>query len=178
MENEEVRLYCKQLGALAFLQPDAVEGAFEDLEEYVGDRHPDLVPLYQYFEDTYIGRPNRLRRRAPALFPIEFWNVRTQTVEGIPRTTNKIEGWHRALQSQFESHHPSVWRFLLGIRREHKLQYLSLQQILAGQDPPTLRKKYRDTNNRVNNLIARHTAGEMTTPETLRALAHNIAMNT
>jgi len=33
-----------------------------------------------------------------------MWNVKLRKEDGIPRTNNKLEGWHRGLLSMFDYH--------------------------------------------------------------------------
>ena len=63
---------------------------------------------------------------------IEVWNVRNRTVEGIPRTQNQVEGWHRGIQSMFDGNRPTIWSFLAGLQREQVLQHGELVQLRAG----------------------------------------------
>lgn len=179
INDPEARTYCKLLCALAFIPPNDVTHSFEELEDRL-EAMPfanELQPLYSYFEDTYIGRPRRRQGRRPPNFAIDLWNVRSRTVDGVPRTTNKLEGWHRAIQLNFDSNHPSIWRFIDGLRREEGLQYAALQQYLAGDAPPAEPKRYRDMNRRLSTLVHRHVEGEMPTEDFLRGVSHNINMN-
>ena len=60
-------LYCKMLAALAFRNPDEVTDAFEELNEDLERLQLDeeMQILYDYFENTYIGRQQRRGRRIP-----------------------------------------------------------------------------------------------------------------
>ncbi|XP_068205261.1 uncharacterized protein [Palaemon carinicauda] len=61
ISDANYRLYCKMLAALAFLNPDEVTDAFEELNEDLEHLQLDeeMQILYDYFEDTYIGRRQR-----------------------------------------------------------------------------------------------------------------------
>ena len=54
LHNEDIRLKCKMLVALAFIHAEYVIKAFETLSDDIEDA---LIPLFDYFEDTWIGRP-------------------------------------------------------------------------------------------------------------------------
>ncbi|KAL8621140.1 hypothetical protein ACOMHN_004811 [Nucella lapillus] len=81
-DDEDTRLYCRMLASLAFLSPEKITGHFEKLQEDMSERDmdPRLGELYDYFEDNYVGRLRRGRRRdanptrAPPRFALEFWN--------------------------------------------------------------------------------------------------------
>lgn len=82
------------LPALAFLPPAEVPDAFEDL---VALFSADAMPLALYFEDTYIGRRRR-NGLLSAMFPTSVWSVHASVLEGLPRTNNAVEAWHRSFQ--------------------------------------------------------------------------------
>ena len=68
INQPEVREAVKSLCALAFLDVENVNEAFEQLQEYVEQIAIEgLTDLYDYFEDTYIGRQGRrgVRRNPP-----------------------------------------------------------------------------------------------------------------
>ena len=176
--SEAHRTFLKSMCALAFLPPEQVEESFTELEEAVEEAglDPNILPVLNYFEDTYVGRPRRRGRQTP-VFPIEMWNVRARTDQGIPRTTNKIEGWHCALQTMVDNPHPSMWRFLSALQREQQLQhatYVSIHQ--GGQQAPPMKKKYEDVNQRLRRLIANYRSEEIGRMEFLRGVAYNIEL--
>ena len=103
--RETTRKFVKNLLALGFLEVNSVVEGFETLRDH-DDFPQNLEGVYDYFEDTYIGRPQRRGRRQP-LFPLVMWNQRMRTEEGLPRTNNMAEGWHNAFQSSVTfSHQP------------------------------------------------------------------------
>lgn len=169
-----VRQQIRALGALAFLPPDQVAEYFDDMQADVLD---ELQELYAYFELNYIGRkPPRGPRRRPR-FRIAMWNVRERTTEGIPRTNNKLEGYHHAVQTMFDGVHPTMWKFLRGIRREASLQYGLYIQAAGGDEPPPQKKVYAQINARLRTLVQRHTDGDLDNEEFIRSVSHNINLN-
>src|SRR6266536_2711908 len=111
--------------------------------------HMDEVVTY--FEHTYVcGR--RLRGRgdhyAPALFPFDSWNQMDAAGEGIARTNNVCEGFHYGLQSLLQCSHPTLWRFLDGLRKDSTLQKASFLQGVAGIKNAS-EKKHRMVRERV-----------------------------
>ena len=60
--DADFSLAVKMLLAIAFCPVADVVDAFETLAEDIGD---DYQGLLDYFEDTYIGRPDRRQRRDP-----------------------------------------------------------------------------------------------------------------
>lgn len=106
-----------------------------------------------------------------------MWNVRERTMDGIPRTNNKLEGLHRGMQSMFTCAHPTMWKFFGGLRKEHALHYTTYVQALGGEQPPKQNRRYKDCNNRLQNLIDREGEGEITKIEFLKGVAHNLTLN-
>ncbi len=74
--NADMRLRAKMLPAVAYAREDDVIPAFEAIAD---DMPAQLTPLVDYFEDTYIGRPNRRGngRRAARWAPA-IWNQHTR----------------------------------------------------------------------------------------------------
>uniref|UniRef100_A0A914YFB7 MULE transposase domain-containing protein n=1 Tax=Panagrolaimus superbus TaxID=310955 RepID=A0A914YFB7_9BILA len=114
-ENAEVRQLCSMLRALAFLPLADVLTGFNLLKAEISERSPNLIPLCNYFEKTYLGEPTRGRRRA-ALFPPALWNVHQLTLLGHPRTNNSVEGFHNRLRAFFNVSKPSFYNFMSKLR--------------------------------------------------------------
>ena len=170
------QLYCKLLAALAFLPPDEITQAFEELLDTLEDlqMEQEMEELYCYFEDTYIGRPQRTGgRRKPPLFAPMIWSVEQRTTDSLPRTTNKLEGWHRALQTLYDSPHLSLWRFLRGIQQEETIQRTKLTAYLSGERETTS-KKAKEINGRIQTSKHRLQDGEISTFEFLRGISYII----
>ena len=60
------------LVTLAFIPAEYVIEAFEPLSDDIEDA---LIPLFDYFEDTWIGRPGRHGIQRNPLFPIRMVNI-------------------------------------------------------------------------------------------------------
>jgi len=61
---------------LSFVPPDDVAECFNELND---NRPDELAPVYDYWEDNYIGRLRR-RRWAVPTFPIALWKQTTCAV--------------------------------------------------------------------------------------------------
>ena len=73
---------------------DDICEVFESLQDVIP---PELEELTNYFEDMWIGRPFR-RRRRDAVFKPELWTTFDWVQGDLPKTNNSLEGWHRSLQ--------------------------------------------------------------------------------
>jgi hypothetical protein len=172
-ENDNaVRGFVRCLPALAFVPPGDVVDAFELLVDTMPAEVDHIEELTTFFEHTYIrGRRQRGRGEVygTALFPIELWNQHAGGVDGIARTTNSVEGWHHALQALFMCHHPTVWTFMEGLKRDmQKQKTLFLQAASGVQHPPA--KTYRLLNDRVQRAVASYGRAEILT--FVKCIAH------
>lgn len=62
-------MQCRMISAIAFVPPAGVVAAFEALTD---ELPVGLNPILDYFEDNYIGRPDRRGVRRQPLFPIHL----------------------------------------------------------------------------------------------------------
>nr|CAI5844980.1 unnamed protein product [Callosobruchus analis] len=134
----EFALKMKFLSALAFVPTTDVVEAFE----IVCDENmlpEDAQPILDYFEDTWIGRPQRRQHRRSPRFSHSMWNCFNTVVEGLPKTNNSIEGWHRAFEAQISADHPNIWKFVKAIQREQSLHELQIEQYVGGAAGPPCR---------------------------------------
>ena len=82
----------------------------------------DIPDLALYFESTYIRRhmPN-CSVVIPSTFSLDMWDYHMMVHQGLPRTTNAVEGWHRSFSAHISCHHPSIWTFLNVLKKEEGL---------------------------------------------------------
>ncbi|KAL3683227.1 hypothetical protein R1sor_001249 [Riccia sorocarpa] len=109
-EDATFAFIVKKLNVLAFLPPVDIERGFEML---VDRQNASLLsPLLDYFQDTWVGRPMRYgRTRHAPTFAVQLWNQYHKTLEGLPRTNNSVEGWHKTFSSLMSSsYHLEIYR--------------------------------------------------------------------
>ena len=58
-----------------------------------------------------------------------------QTLQGLPRTNNAVEGWHRSFQANVGGCHPNFWKFTDILKREQNLAQVHIAQARAGHQP-------------------------------------------
>ncbi|KAG8173372.1 hypothetical protein JTE90_015533 [Oedothorax gibbosus] len=114
-----------------------------------------LPSKIDYFEDTWIGRIARNGRRREPLFPIEMWNCFSSVVDGLPKTNNSIEGWHRHFSSLLGAHHPSVWKCIKFIKKEQSYSEGKMEQLVAGREGKKKLRKYEDCADRISRIVER-----------------------
>ena len=157
------------LPALAFVPPEDVVGAFEALAELLPQ---NVIPIADYFEDFYIGRPKR-RGRRQATYNIDMWNMHQRAEYELPKTNNAVEGWHRSFQSNVGSYHPTIWKFISFIQREQDLQQVHCAQMQAGHSSQTSRKKYVDASIRILSIVRSYR--DRSIIDYLRGIAYNLS---
>ena len=88
--EEDFSLFIRMLAAIAFVPVTDAVDAFVTL---VDAGYPDRAePVVNYFEDNFIGRPDRRGNCRNPLFPLTLWNISQRVVEALPRTNNSVEG--------------------------------------------------------------------------------------
>ena len=107
--TEEFALHLRMLAALAFILPNTVIEAFEELAdairlEFLGEADQFI----DYFQDTYIGRFRRNAPRRQPMYSIKLWNMFHRTQDELARNNNNIEGWHRRFQSNVNAPHRNM----------------------------------------------------------------------
>ncbi|CAM1308281.1 Uncharacterised protein g4809 [Pycnogonum litorale] len=157
--------------SLAFVPIDDLDDALDTLSDELMD---ELTPILNWLEDNYIGRPGRNNRRRPALFPPRIWNVYQRTLDAEDRTNNYAEAAHRRLQAELDIVHPSIWKFVDGLRHVQKGRDVVYEQYVRGQPVPAKRKKYQLADERILTLVNDYNNRNIT--EYLRGLAHNFLM--
>ena len=95
----------------------------------------------------------------------------------LTKDNNKLEGWHRAIQTLLDGPHPSIWRFFSAIQKEEGLQNADLTALMAGQEIQKQKKKYKDVNDRLKILIENYDNDAITREEFVRGVSHNINLN-
>lgn len=131
--------------------------------------------MLTWLEDNYIGRPyGRNRRRRPAVFAPQLWNVYERVLADQDRTNNHAEAAHRRLQTEIDVKHPSIWRFIDGLRTVQRGRDLQYESFVAGIPAPAKRRKYQQADDRILNIVQSYNDREII--DYLRGLAHNFLM--
>lgn len=86
-EDADFAFHLRLLIALAYVQPESVEAAYEELvstEFFVNPtKHKEAIEeLLTYFQATYVYGFDRFGKKKPPLFSINLWNVYELTLSG------------------------------------------------------------------------------------------------
>src|SRR5437763_13191821 len=134
--DENFSLLIRHIPALAFLAPDAIPAAFDQLRDNIPDEAGGII---QWFDDNYVnGKLRRTLRdgsqiRIPPLFPPIFWSVVDNIEYAFPRTTNSVEAWHRRWETVVGATHLGIFR---EIRKEQNQTQLEIESIMRGAPRP------------------------------------------
>lgn len=172
-DNIDFAMEIRKLAALAFVPIADVIAYFELLEESAG--FPEAAePVLEYFEQYYIGRRRRNGVRRTPAFPIPLWNVHAPTLDGLPRTNNNVEGWHRRFSGHLLCNHPTVWKLISALQLEEKEVEQRAERLAAGEEGPRRKKKYVDVDRRLRRLC--QTFEARTPQDFLRGVAYNLRL--
>ena len=181
--NDEFRLFCGQLDALALLPLAQIPTGMNHLRQ---NAPADATDLVEYFDATYVSGALRRRpladgvagvhlRRKPPVFPPEVWNVHDATVANDHRTNNICEGWNNGFAHLVDRKHPSVWKLIEHLQAEEKrVHVLMLQQERGIVVKKRVRKETHELQQRLLNLCADFNAGRRDLAAFLRGVSHNI----
>ncbi|XP_076042354.1 uncharacterized protein LOC143026220 [Oratosquilla oratoria] len=182
-KNEDMKLFCGMLDALALLPLCDVEDRFRWLKNHIPD---GAEPLVEYFDRTYVtgtfrraqaipGQTGIRMRRIPPLFAPHLWNVHEATLNDEPRTNNFCEAWNNRFSNLVGHNHPSVWKLIEALKKDECSVSVTIQQDARGQPPmKRMRKVYTDLQQRLKTLCQARTSGAKTVEECLRGAGHNI----
>ena len=173
MQEPAFALHLKMLPALAFVPPQDVVVAFEEVTDTIRQIFGEQVDeVIDYLEDNYIGRYRRNAPRAAPTFAINLWNMFHRTHEEMPRTNNNVEGWHQRFQSLCMGHNLNFWKFLSVLKKEETLSRANAVQAEAGHQPPAQPERVQAHQRRILMLVDDYPNRQRL--QYLRGIAHNI----
>ena len=70
--------------------------------------------------------------------------------------------------------HPTIWKFIDGLKKEQSMNEMKLEQFLAGRQPPPSKKKYRETAQRIKKIVSEY--GNRSNVDYLRGIVHNLSL--
>ena len=168
--NPDFALHAKMITALCFVPVDDLSSCVDSLAESLPE---ELIPVLNWFEDNYIGRPNRRGAgRWSPLFPVEMWNMYQRTLDGDDRTNNYAEAANRRLKSELGMLHPTIWKFIAVLKNVHKGRDEYFEKLVAGNEPQSKLLKYRKADEKILKIVSEY--GSRNEVEYLRSVGHNL----
>jgi len=153
--DEKVRSFFRKIASLAFVPVSDVIDAFVLLKKSLSDMFAKYNVFTKYFEENYIGSKKRGKSsgRHQPRFAIEYWNVYSRNIQGLPRSNNNIEGWHNAFQ-QTIGKHPHIYKFVDCIKLEQSNTENLITELGTGKTIKRLHNRYVAFNNRLDNIVS------------------------
>ncbi|KAL4132727.1 hypothetical protein QTP88_009836 [Uroleucon formosanum] len=99
--DENVCVAIKTIIVLAFIPLYDLNIAADELADELPD---ELIPLFEWFEEFYIGKKNRRVGRRKPRNPLEMWNLHQRILNDTDRTNNHAEAANRRLNIQMGTH--------------------------------------------------------------------------
>ena len=144
MEGSDVRRYYKIISALPFIPEDEVLSAWEQLRPLLP---ADLSSFATYFEYTWVGS-----RSCTPLFAIQSWNQHDASLMQLPPSSNIAGGWHHGFNSMLSCNHPTIWKFMEALKKEHNLIRMQLGRMRQLEEPERRAAKWIRYDDRVQKL--------------------------
>lgn len=157
--DEQFSTAIKMLIALAFIPVKTVTRLFDSLilTRFFIDNQDDLNDYLTYFENTWIGKKQRSGSRRDPLFNLELWNCCEAVMNGLPRTSNGVEGWHHAFNVRVRIHHASTGKFIQALQVEQGSTDAYIVQSEAGINIGTVRRtRYVTKDEQIKAVVSQY----------------------
>lgn len=157
----------KRFLALAFVPEQEMLYAYGKLQKSMSSHQRKLLLKFSsYFERQWLGTDC-----SQPLVEKGIWNVYRRVLERLPRTTNSVEGWHRAFECRMRIANPTLKRLIQKLRLEQSSWEMSIAQ-LEGPVSATKKKKYVDLDQRIRAIVVNYNAENVV--EYLHSIAYNL----
>ena len=116
--NKEVNFCMRLVMALAFVPNNKMKSEYEKLLNYFLNTNANtlVVELCLWFDNNFIKNSVYAFERNETIHYI--FSVHHNTIKGLPRTQNCLEGWHRSLNKRFENKAPSFFNFFKELQNQ------------------------------------------------------------
>ena len=153
VEDAIFRHHCELIMSLAFIPPEDVEEGYKCIKSPF--ENEDIDQILDYFEENYIGRIVRGKRRAPR-FAILKWNCFHRLLEHQNTTNNSVEAFNNVISSQNANcRHPSLFPFMELLKKEQKMAEMKFARLVSGE-PAKRKKKSEQTAEKLLYLLQRY----------------------
>ena len=169
--NLEVREHIRMLVSLAFLPIEDIDKGFKKLQETC----PEICqPIFNYFEDNYIGRLTSTGRQKPRFDP-NMWSCRERVLLDKGRTNNAVEGWNGAFVKLVNCKHPSFPKLIEKFKDEQKNAEVLVEKMCAGQKVQAdKKKKYAKIDQKLKEKVENYSSDDLI--KYLRGCSYNIKL--
>ncbi|KFD50538.1 hypothetical protein M513_08606 [Trichuris suis] len=171
------KLKAAPLVGIGIPPPDEIPVAFDQLKLQIPEEASDVT---DWFESTYVHGRIRSRLRGPAtartppLFPPAMWSVYDTTRDGLPRTQNSTEAWHRRWQVLVGGGHVAVYWAIEELRKEQRRVETECERLL-GELSEARAHSALSHDQRLRNIL-NDRASRPHLMDYLRAIAYNLSL--
>lgn len=160
----------RQTEALAFLQPKNVAEAFAAVRESAPQ---SMIQFFEYVEKNYVlGNLKSNGRRSAPRFPPELWASEDATVNGSPRTSNSLEGWHNKFNRLFKGQSPlKFYSVLKAFKEEERNTTAEYLRCLQGDIVNRTNKKAAKKDKKLREAIKTFYESDLSLYDHVQALA-------
>lgn len=151
-------LQARMITSLAYVPIPQLDDCFEALSNALvpcDQTAPagELEPVLNWFEDNFLGRPNRNGSRQPATFPPEVWSAHESVLSDDMRVMHLAETTHRRLQAKLDMGHNSIWKFIDCLRNIQKSNDQFYEMNARGDTSLTKRRKFTVSDQKIRKLV-------------------------
>ncbi|KAG0428329.1 hypothetical protein DMUE_5830, partial [Dictyocoela muelleri] len=133
INDEKFRKLIRKILNLAYFPIKTVKIEFEKINEELNQNFGELNSLMiflAYFERMFIKQNDV----GIPIFEVSFWSAYERVLNGLPRTTNSCEGWHKNLNFHCEISHPNIAKFINTLQKIEETVRYRLIQVSEGID--------------------------------------------
>ena len=145
-KDPEVKRLVRSIGTLALTPLERLDEAWMEIDaQSPGLDHPSYektLRLKQYFIETWMENDEE--------FPRSLWN---HYGNFSARTTNHLEGWHRALNRKVGKSHVNLFVMIEHLQKQERKFRTAMLQLRNGAKPPRPCKKYVDFNDKLRKFV-------------------------
>jgi len=106
------------------------------------------------------------------MYPPTMWSVADRFINELPTTTNRLEAWHRRMQTIIVVDHPSFYDALHQLRKEQRHIEVEIKRAGSGFRLKRRRRSVNERKLRLTTLMSDLTGGRKDITEFLRGVAH------
>lgn len=178
-QDENFSIFIRHITALAFLEADEIPPAWERLKKKMPK---EAQPVVDWFDEYYVRGAivrnirNKEKRAAPK-FPPNLWSVHDRMELNLPRTQNKIEAWHRRLNSLIGKSHVGVYVLIDELKKEQLKVEGEIECINRGEARPAMKRLDKQREERISQIF-RERGHYNDVIDWIRGLAHNLKLAT
>ena len=141
-QQMKVRTLIKSCVSLALIFPRRRNYGLRSICS-ASESFPQIKCYLEYFEETWLGSPDRLGKRSKPLFSITPSNQFQNARNGNQKTNTNVEGWQKAFQLSMGFAHPTITKFLHYLRKEQSFTEKRIARLLGREILPVNAKVER-----------------------------------